>query len=40
MDQAAGTEVFQSMLGIVSEGIVAYNCDDETIASTALTNPI
>lgn len=39
MDQAAGTEVFQSMLGIVSEGIVAYNCDDETIASYGFDKP-
>lgn len=39
LDQAAGNEVFQSMLGIVSEGIVAYNCDDATIASYGFDKP-
>lgn len=39
LDQTAGAEVFQSMLGIVSEGIVDYNCDEETIASYGFDNP-
>lgn len=39
LDQAAATEVFQSMLGIVSEGIEAYNCDDAAIASYGFDCP-
>lgn len=39
LDQAAGNEVFQSMMGIVSEGIVEYNCDDETLASYGFGHP-
>ena len=39
LDQAAGTEIFQTMLGIVSEGIVAYNCDDAEIASYGFGHP-
>ena len=39
LDQTTGAEVFQSMLGIVSEGIVDYNCDDATIASFGFDNP-
>lgn len=39
LDQAAGAEIFQSMLGIVSEGIVAYNCDEKTSASHGFDNP-
>ena len=39
LDQAAGNEIFQSMLGIVSEGIVAYNCDDKTLAAYGFDRP-
>lgn len=39
LDQAAAAEVFQSMLGIVSEGIIAYNCDEKTIAAYGFNNP-
>lgn len=39
LGQAAGAEVFQSMLGIVSEGIEAYNCDEKTLASYGFNNP-
>lgn len=39
LDQAAGNEIFQSMLGIVSEGIVDYNCDDETLAGYGFDRP-
>ncbi len=39
LDQAAGNKVFQSMLGIVSEGIIAYNCDRKTMAAYGFNDP-
>lgn len=39
LDQSAAAEVFQSMLGIVSEGIIAYNCDAAKIASYGFGQP-
>lgn len=39
LDQTKGAEVFQSMLGIVSEGIAAYNCDENTLSSYGFDHP-
>ena len=39
LDQDSGSKVFQSLLGIVSEGIVAYNCTEETLNAYGFNRP-
>lgn len=39
MDQAAGAEIFQSLLGLISEEIVDYNCTEKELAEYGFQNP-
>ncbi|MDD4583801.1 MAG: DUF4340 domain-containing protein [Eubacteriales bacterium] len=39
LDQSKGVSVFQSLLGIVSEEIIAYNCSEEILASYGFDRP-
>lgn len=39
MDQAAGAEIFQSLLGLISEEIVDYNCTEKELAEYGFHDP-
>ncbi|WP_312644957.1 DUF4340 domain-containing protein [Hydrogenoanaerobacterium sp.] len=39
LDQTSGGEVFQSLLGLMSEGVVDYNCDEAQLAAYGFDKP-